>query len=310
VYRGQDLPVFHGTCRMSESRLNKALSLLREVVHEKTLPDYPPELADEETVQELYAELADIRQFVYEIANGNLSPRLETKGYMAGALKMLRSNLSHLTWQTKMIASGDFTQRVDFMGDFAASFNSMVEQLEAANEELTLLASQDSLTQVANRRVFDNHLSREWERAARNKTTIAMILCDNDYFKQYNDTYGHQAGDACLRKVAGVMKGAVRRPVDLVVRYGGEEFALVLPETDADGAGHLAQSILEAVRNLKIPHSSSKAASYITVSCGVSSALPGKQSPGILIGTADEALYEAKAKGRNMVVVQECVPSD
>ncbi|MEC4815285.1 MAG: PleD family two-component system response regulator [Scytonema sp. PMC 1069.18] len=172
--------------------------------------------------------------------------------------------------------------------------------LQTLNEKLQQLVWSDSLTQVANRRYLDDYLQREWLRATRNQANISLILCDIDYFKSYNDTYGHLAGDNCLKRVAQAIHDAVMRPADLVARYGGEEFAVVLPKTNLDGAVKVAKSIRSQVENLKIAHSSSSIKEYLTLTMGIASMVPFyRSSPEIVINASDRALYRAKLRGRN-----------
>lgn len=175
--------------------------------------------------------------------------------------------------------------------------------LREMNQELQRLATLDGLTQIANRHRFDEFLGLEWKRMKREKCPISLILCDIDHFKLYNDTYGHQAGDDCLRTVARTISSCVRRPMDLAARYGGEEFAVILPNTEADGAVHIADSIREAIQELAIRHSRSSTGEFLTLSCGVACMVPlGSDSYEILITLADEGLYEAKNLGRNRAV--------
>ncbi|MEZ2227515.1 diguanylate cyclase [Microcoleus sp.] len=178
------------------------------------------------------------------------------------------------------------------------------QQLETVNEALHYLATYDSLTQVKNRRCFNEYLDTEWRRLAREEATLSLIMCDIDYFKLYNDTYGHQAGDECLRRVATVLQRSVKRSADLVARYGGEEFVVVLPNTDIQGAACVAEFIREEVRNLQIVHAKSAVSEYVTLSLGVACCIPAPMSQsGTLIAIADEALYRAKKAGRDRVSV-------
>ncbi|WP_158413139.1 CHASE2 domain-containing protein [Baaleninema simplex] len=164
---------------------------------------------------------------------------------------------------------------------------------------LQRLATSDSLTQVANRRYFDAYLQRTWQIAQRKQQSVSLILCDVDYFKNYNDTHGHPAGDRCLQGVARAIVGAVRRS-DVVARYGGEEFAVVLPETHLDDALKVARRIRDRVNDLHIDHNGSPVGPYVTLSCGVASLVPNSSaSLETLIQTADLALYDAKEDGRN-----------
>jgi diguanylate cyclase (GGDEF)-like protein len=182
-------------------------------------------------------------------------------------------------------------------------------ELLSANKQLELIASQDGLTDLANRRHFDVYLATELARARRSKQTVALVLCDVDFFKPYNDHYGHPAGDECLKRVAVALQSACRRPADLVARYGGEEFALVLPETEMDGAVQVAEIARKAVEQLKIAHGHSKAATHVSISAGVAAQLPGMTiTAEQLIMAADEALYQAKHLGRNRVVAVQAKP--
>ncbi len=172
------------------------------------------------------------------------------------------------------------------------------------NQKLKRLADLDGLTQVANRRRFDEFIRHEWARMRRERTPLSLILCDIDYFKLFNDTYGHLAGDDCLRSVARTIKACANRPADLTARYGGEEFSVVLSNTTAEGAFHVADTIRKRVQELGIAHSGS-VCGFLTISCGVSSIIPtGDDTPESLIGLADEGLYRAKAQGRNRVVLE------
>jgi diguanylate cyclase (GGDEF)-like protein len=174
--------------------------------------------------------------------------------------------------------------------------------LEKANRELERLANCDSLTGVANRYRFDEYLNSYWQQHFGSTSLLSLIMCDVDYFKAYNDTYGHQAGDECLRKVATAIRGTVKRPTDLVARYGGEEFAVILPFTSISDAINLAEKIRHSVKALAIPHSNSTAHCGVTISMGVASILPTPQVlPASLIAAADAALYQAKSSGRDLL---------
>jgi diguanylate cyclase (GGDEF)-like protein len=178
------------------------------------------------------------------------------------------------------------------------------EALHEANKELKRLATIDDLTQIANRRQFDEYLEREWKRMKREKGFLSLILCDIDFFKLYNDNYGHQKGDKCLHAVAQTINSTIRRPADLAARYGGEEFVVMLPNTPTEGAMHLAEKIRQNVQQLKIPHAHSKVAPNVSLSLGVSGVSPDQNMlPKELINAADVALYEAKKQGRNRVIL-------
>ncbi len=166
------------------------------------------------------------------------------------------------------------------------------------------LASSDGLTQLANRRRFDEYLVQQFWVAAREKELLSLILCDIDFFKLYNDTYGHQAGDECLRMVAKAIQRSAKRPADLVARYGGEEFAIILPQTNLKGALRVAKEIQIRVKDLQIPHIASEVSEYITLSVGIASLVPTHDlSPTELVAATDRALYQAKKTGRDRIEV-------
>ncbi len=174
------------------------------------------------------------------------------------------------------------------------------KELELKNAELERISSQDGLTGIPNRRSFDLFLQKEWDRAIREKTNIGLIMIDIDHFKGYNDHYGHQGGDDCLRKVAAALAEVVGRPGDMVARYGGEEFVVVLSNTDVSGAALIAEKLRRKVESLALPHDYSTTASYVTISLGGAGVIPTVDStPDELIKLADSALYEAKESGRN-----------
>lgn len=188
--------------------------------------------------------------------------------------------------------------------DILARQNRALQEAEAAlvtaNRELERMAMVDGLTGIANRRQFDETLTREWRRLRREHQPLALLLVDVDYFKRYNDHYGHQAGDWCLTQIAGVLRASVQRPADLVARYGGEEFVVILPNTKGEGAVHVAERIRGALKTLKLPHASSPVVPYVTVSIGIACQVPrNNNSAALLLAAADEALYEVKQQGRD-----------
>lgn len=178
------------------------------------------------------------------------------------------------------------------------------------NEDLERQASVDGLTGVANRRHLDEFANRELLRSVREKTPLAVIMADIDYFKAYNDSYGHLAGDECLKKVAHALTEAVRRPTDLVARYGGEEFSIVLPNTDFSGMALIAEACRKRVENLAISHNGSLVSEVVTISLGVAGINRVQKNTESLFAAADCALYKAKNSGRNKVVVFEPQPDD
>jgi two-component system, cell cycle response regulator len=182
--------------------------------------------------------------------------------------------------------------------------------LKNANLRLTYEANIDSLTQIANRRRFDEYITQEWSRCDREREHLSVLLCDVDYFKAYNDTYGHQAGDSCLYEVAKGIERAVKRPADIAFRYGGEEFAVILPHTNGEGAIKVAEEIQEQIQDLKLIHATSKIGHTVTLSVGVASIIPNPQtSSHNLISAADSALYDAKLQGRNCIIYRSVEPA-
>ncbi|MDJ0517846.1 MAG: diguanylate cyclase [Trichodesmium sp. MO_231.B1] len=176
-------------------------------------------------------------------------------------------------------------------------------QLEQANQELLRIANLDGLTQIPNRRSFDQYLAVEWRRHLREQLFLSLIMIDIDYFKRYNDHYGHQGGDDCLIRVAQAISQVPQRPTDLVARYGGEEFAVILSNTNIEGAFTIAEFIRQAIASLFIPHAQSEVSQFVTLSLGVASIIPNfEDTAEDLIGLADEALYEAKRQGRDRVI--------
>jgi len=173
-------------------------------------------------------------------------------------------------------------------------------ELEGQTNEAHFRSITDGLTQVANRRCFDDRLQKEWQRLIREQEWLSLILIDIDYFKYYNDFYGHLSGDDCLIQVAQTAAKQIKRADDLFARYGGEKFVVILPNTKIDGAIAVAESIQKAIRNLNIPHEYSKVSEIVTISMGISSLIPtSDKSLDHLIALSDKALYEAKYKGRN-----------
>lgn len=177
-------------------------------------------------------------------------------------------------------------------------------QLTEANLELQRLMNLDGLTGLNNRRRFDEYLQAEWRRAARERAPLSLLLVDVDHFKRYNDRYGHLGGDEALKRVAAAIQGSCHRPADLAARFGGEEFAVILPETPSQGAKQLAETIHKRVAAFEGPAGGASVESHLTVSIGVATATPHPDSSALeFIMRADQALYEAKKAGRNRTVI-------
>ena len=199
------------------------------------------------------------------------------------------------------------TTRIDITGSSHEAILVMrdITERKRLEEELAALALQDGLTGLANRRAFDQAFDREWKRTLRTGGDMALLLLDVDYFKQFNDCYGHQAGDDCLRAAADCVRKLARRPTDVACRYGGEEIVVILGATGLDDAASIAENMRSAVEALEIPHQGSKCSDYVTVSIGVAAAVSRAggtmQMPQGLLQAADHSLYKAKAGGRNRV---------
>jgi diguanylate cyclase (GGDEF)-like protein len=220
-----------------------------------------------------------------------------------------------LKLQVKSIITGDYTsdkvlRNSDELGmlsgvidDMAGTINRKTTELEDINRVLELLTITDSLTSTFNRRNFDENIRMEWERASRSQEHISLVMCDIDYFKNYNDYYGHQAGDDILIRVAGSLKKSMLRMTDRVYRYGGEEFIIILPDTGIEGSVHIAERLLLSVRKLKIDHLKSDVSDIVTISIGCASTVPQRDmDSSYLVSLTVRALYCAKHNGRNRII--------
>ncbi|MDD5051705.1 MAG: diguanylate cyclase [Sulfuricurvum sp.] len=179
---------------------------------------------------------------------------------------------------------------------------SMTQELSLYNEKLTHLADIDGLTQLYNRRSLDRFMIAEWNRHYRNKQPLSLLFIDIDYFKQFNDVYGHEAGDKCLIHIAQILQKNAKRSSDIAARFGGEEFAIILPETSSTEAFKIAEKIVLCLEELSIPHTGSSTSDNVTMSIGVSTLIPQQpDNSELLLTSADKALYDAKGSGRNCV---------
>lgn len=184
-------------------------------------------------------------------------------------------------------------------------------ELSHAVELLAKLSAEDALTQIANRREFERRLGIEWNRARRDRQPLALIMVDVDCFKNFNDHYGHPAGDACLQQIAAALRSIPKRPADLVARFGGEEFVALLPATSLEDAAELAEQMRQAIVDLQIPHATSRVAPGVTASFGVAVIQPSmREDLSELVAAADAALYDAKEHGRNRIAVHAPAPSN
>ena len=206
--------------------------------------------------------------------------------------------------QALLDRSQELSQANEDLHESAIKQSLLYGQLRIANAELEKLATTDGLTQIANRRIFDTVLAQEWKRLMRSQSPLSIILIDVDFFKRYNDTYGHQSGDECLKKIAQAIASVVKRQGDLVARYGGEEFVVILPATDVPGAVRVAEEIRRAVAEANLEHRTSTVREIVSLSQGIASIIPRLDTtPDELIAAADEALYYAKSRGRDRYVV-------
>ncbi|WP_157776186.1 GGDEF domain-containing protein [Gloeomargarita lithophora] len=234
------------------------------------------------------------------ISTGHAQGLVRLSGYFTGF------SILSITWISEQIIL-DLRLR-DFQ--LRKTVDEQAQELQKVNRELNQIAFQDSLTGLANRRALDDFLSIAWTRGATTQMPLALLLCDVDYFKRYNDGYGHPAGDQCLRDIAQILRQTIPEPDFCIARYGGEEFALVLPATSDSGAQAVAQNLLENVRRAALPHAYALTGDYVSISIGISSTIPQPDhSPKALILSADLALYQAKSQGRNRAVYQGMSPS-
>ncbi len=219
------------------------------------------------------------------------------KGIEAGGDDYLVKPVSFVVLEAKIRAM----RRIEEMRQKILAISA---QLASANRELDRLSNQDGLTKIANRRHFDNFLEHELARAVRHAKPVGLVLLDVDHFKLYNDVYGHPKGDECLRRVADALRSRCRRAPDLAARIGGEEFALVLPETDASGTWQVGREACAAVAALLLPHEASPTSAFVSISAGAAASEPGAPLDATrLLARADEALYLAKGGGRNRCVL-------
>ncbi len=287
------------TSENSQELVGRAVINLQGLLTDRAvLPEPPEELASVDGYPQLYATLMEIRNVIKGFAAGDLGCQITKKGFLPGSIKALQASLNHLTWQTKMIASGDFTQRVDFMGDFSESFNSMVTLLDESMRKLEAMAHTDPLTGSNNRGYFMQLLDAELNRARRHERLFSVLMLDLDHFKRVNDTRGHAAGDEALRSLCRVLRTSGLRQSDFFGRLGGEEFAIVFPETGMQGAAEAAERVRGNLEKTVVIHDGQEF--NITASIGISE-YRIDDTPETLLSRADQAMYTAKESGRNRV---------
>ncbi|MDL2317142.1 diguanylate cyclase [Desulfovibrio sp. OttesenSCG-928-A18] len=317
-----------------------AVRYLVQLVNAPTVPDIPPELERFPDLASLRDTVVALREHLVRLSKGDLSQDLTTRGFMAGLLKSHLANMRHLTWQVEQVSQGDFTQRVDFMGEFSKAFNNMVVQLdttlsnlrttEEALTELTVslrhqvdlrnsamealresearfkyLAEHDPLTGVLNRRSFLLLAETGMKKAAHRDRPCCLALLDVDHFKRLNDTYGHLEGDTALKHLVALATRNLRKS-DSMGRYGGEEFIFFFADADIEQGWRAAERIRAALAGTPVPLKAGPV--YITASLGLCVIMPewGAESRGApflqkVISMADAALYRAKQEGRNRI---------
>ncbi|MDR1136497.1 MAG: diguanylate cyclase [Clostridiales Family XIII bacterium] len=286
----------------SQRNDNEWIALIDTFLRLPRIPDdlcNDAELTENPNFQKLHRYINDLRDLSAALSRGDLQMFAYTKGYILSNMKALQANLRHLTWQTKQVAEGDFSQRVEFLGEFSDSFNEMTTKLQENNLELERLANVDFLTQIPNRRSAMQFLEQTFLLYKRTLRVFSIMIMDIDYFKSVNDTYGHDIGDKMLKHVSTTLRG-VFRASDMFCRIGGEEFLAILPETNLAGAVCIAERVRSIMENAALDIGSAVPLKQ-TISIGVSNALPGDEKYNDIIIRSDNALYEAKENGRNRV---------
>ncbi len=266
-------------------------------------------------LQWLARPMRNLKKALLKIVRGDFDYQVKTAGLRELLMLATSVSFSQMNQMSKEIQKSraqleEYSRSLEQkVSDRTQALQQEVEQrqqaeasLQAANQELQNLAYLDSMTRIANRRRFDEQLQQEWRRMQRLQLPLSLILCDVDYFKQYNDTYGHQVGDECLCHIARALTAAARRSSDLVARYGGEEFVMLLPNTSLAGAREVASLIQLKIQNLKLHHRNSEVSNYVTASYGVASIIPDDHNePTQLLLRVDKALYYAKRSGRDRI---------
>ena len=277
---------------------SQAISIATDINATVILQDLVMPDIDGMTLVRFFRANADTNTIPIIVLSSKEDPQVKSDAFTNGA----NDYLVKLPDQIELLArirahSKSYSNQLERDAAFDA-MNKMQKELEESNKKLQDLSSKDGLTGVPNRRYFDESLDREWRRTMRNKSTMSLIFIDIDFFKPFNDNYGHQAGDECLQRVANVLNHTILRPGDIIARYGGEEFTAILPETLSEGASVVAEKLRQAVESMNIQHEYSEAASFVTISLGIADS-DGVADRAALLKKADQCLYEAIESGRN-----------
>ncbi len=329
---------------MENNRYEEALAHIRALLHDREAPEVPAGLAGDPAMRTLHQELLALRRTLLEFSGGDFSRAVPLKGFAGGTLKALQAAMRHLTWQARRVAEGDFSQRVEFLGEFSIAFNTMVAQLEdnllslrrkeveltrltstlsrevelrsaamkaLSRSEATFkhLAERDPLTEILNRRAFFETARERALAAAAAELPCSLALLDVDHFKLFNDTHGHQAGDEALKTLVKVA-GEALRVSDIMGRFGGEEFVFFFPGAGMRPAVAACERIRRSIAERRIDWETGRLP--LTVSMGVTEIPADWDAPRDdrllqhVISTADKALYQAKDQGRNRIVSLTC----
>ena len=288
-----------------DEQINETLSLVDQIIGGRDLVELskiPEQFTSSPLFMKLYNRLMDLRRISETLGKGKLDEFVYSKGYVISNLKALQANLRHLTWQTQRIAEGDFSQRVDFLGDFSTAFNDMAVKLAEYSNALRNLANFDQLTQLPNRLYIDDLLRQVFNHYLKDGASFSIVMFDLDYFKRINDSHGHSVGDIVLAKVGKHIESFFRSS-DAFARYGGEEFIAVLPNVTKQAVCEKISKIVDDVRGTDFIISDSLTI-RLTISAGVSAVNSSDRDFRTVIERADHALYQSKKQGRDQVTVE------
>ncbi len=294
------------TCQSAEEALGKLAPDTHETIDLILMDIVMKNMNGIEAVEKIKAN-PNLRDVPVVMVSGVTDEESLVQAFAVGATDYIHKPIEKIELQVRVKSALRLKQETDQRKNRERKLVVLAGELEKSNKELKKLSNQDGLTGLANRRFFDEILEREIRRSYRNKKPMALIMLDVDFFKKFNDSYGHQSGDDCLCQVGDILGKSAKRPGDVAARYGGEEFALILPEADEQGARIVGDFITDSFRKRALPHESSDAAPFVTASLGAA-VLPVESppmAPTDFIKLADEALYQAKRGGRNRMVVAE-----